>query len=64
MTIHDPFLTVAEAAEYTKCGPRTLRRRVAEGRLTAYRSGKMIRYKRSDLDQMFAPTTQWGGGAA
>ncbi len=47
------WLTVPEAADYLKCSVPTIYRRIKAGELPAYKSGKMIRVKREDLDQMF-----------
>lgn len=43
------FATPAEAAAYTRLSIRTLRRAVAEGRLTAYRVGGRPRFRYADL---------------
>lgn len=59
MAIKAPYLTTAEAVEYTGVSERTLRRRVAKGELRAYRSGRLIRYKQSDLEAMFTATDSW-----
>ena len=57
-------LTLEQAAEQWQISPRTLRRRIAEGRLTAYRHGRAIRLKPEDVDALFTPTNKWSGGAA
>lgn len=57
-------LTLEQAAEQWQVSPRTLRRRIAEGRLTAYRDGRAIRLKPEDVDALFTPTNKWDGGAA
>ncbi|WP_018296761.1 helix-turn-helix domain-containing protein [Corynebacterium lubricantis] len=59
MATHDPYINGTKAADYAGCSARTLRRRVAEGKLTAYRSGRIVRYKKSDLDAMFTRTDTW-----
>lgn len=59
MAIKAPYLTTAEAVEYTGISERTLRRRVATGQLNQYRSGRAVRYKQSDLDAMFTATNSW-----
>lgn len=53
------YLTLKEAAVYAACSVDTLRRRIRSGELVAYRSGRLIRVRRSDLDAMLAPTNQW-----
>ena len=46
-------LSVAEAADYHGCSPKTIRRAIAAGRLRAYRLGpKLIRIDPRDLDKM------------
>ena len=43
--------TVAETAEILKCSTKTVRRYIADGRLTAYRVGpKMLRVELPDVD--------------
>lgn len=56
--------TMGEASEYTRHSIRTLRRRIAEGRLVAYRDGRTIRLRQEDLDALFTSTNKWSGGAA
>lgn len=56
--------TIEQASDYTQLSTRTLRRYIAEGRLTAYRAGRSIRLKPEDVDALFAPTNKWDGGAA
>lgn len=47
------FESLAEAAERTGLSVRTLRRRIAEGALTAYRSGpRVIRLNPEDVDRI------------
>lgn len=48
--------TLAEAAEYAACNPRTIRRRIADGSLTGYRMGvRAIRVDLAELDAMLRP---------
>jgi len=56
------YVKVAEAAEYLNVTDRTIRAMVADGRLTAYRSG--TRLVRLDLDEIDAAMQPFGGGAA
>lgn len=58
------LITLQQAADSTQLSARTLRRYIAEGRLTAYRAGRTIRLKPEDVDALFTPTNQWDGGAA
>lgn len=43
-------LSLSEAARHLRLSPRTVRRRVAEGRLTARRDGRRLLFARADLD--------------
>lgn len=63
-TPKDSYMTLEQGAEYTNFGTRTLRRYIAEGKLVAYRAGRAIRLKKSDLDALFTRTDSWAGGAA
>lgn len=47
------FESLVAAAERTGMSPRTLRRRVAEGKLPAYRSGpRLLRVDAEDVDRL------------
>jgi excisionase family DNA binding protein len=48
-----PKVSIAEAADTYNCSQRTIRRRIADGTLPAYRVGpRMIRLDPADLDKM------------
>ncbi len=47
------WLTIDEAAEYLKCSRSTVFRRIREGELKAYKSGKLTRILKDDLDRLF-----------
>ncbi len=47
--------SLASAARRTGVSVKTLRRRIAAGELSAYRSGRIIRVDASDVDAMFVP---------
>jgi excisionase family DNA binding protein len=49
----DEMLTIAEAAKYLKVSVPSIRNFLKDGRLPAYRNGKLIRIKRTDLDAFF-----------
>ena len=55
------LITLQQAADSTQLSARTLRRYIAEGRLTAYRAGRAIRLKPEDVDALFTPTNKWDG---
>jgi excisionase family DNA binding protein len=47
------YLSLADAATYTDLSVKTLRRRIADGTLPAYRTGRLIKIRRDDLDVLF-----------
>ncbi|MDR2929894.1 MAG: excisionase family DNA-binding protein [Propionibacteriaceae bacterium] len=51
------WLTLKDAAHYTGASMDTLRRRISDGQLRAYRVGRshMVRLKTSDLDALMKP---------
>lgn len=52
---------IGTAADYAHCNPRTIRRRIADGTLTAYRFGpRMIRVDLDEVDAMMRPITTIG----
>ncbi|AXH96027.1 helix-turn-helix domain-containing protein [Ornithinimicrobium avium] len=56
------FESLSEAAERTGLSTYTLRRRIAEGKLPAYRSGRrVIRVEPDDVDKLLTriPTASW-----
>ena len=55
------YIKVAEAAEYLNVTDRTIRQMVADGRLTAYRSG--TRLVRLDLNEIDSAMQPFGGAA-
>ncbi len=64
-TIARKYLTLAEAAEFFGVCERTLRRRIAEGRLPAYRIGpRSIRIRAVDVEALAEPIPAGGGDRA
>ncbi len=64
-TIARKYLTLAEAAEWYGVSERTLRRRIAEGRLPAFRIGpRSIRVKAVDVEALAEPIPAGGGDHA
>jgi excisionase family DNA binding protein len=53
------YVKVGEAAQYLHVTERTIRQMVADGRLTAYRSGR--RLVRLDLNEIDAAMQPFGG---
>ena len=50
------LVSIQQAAEYLGVCPRTIRRYIAESRLSAYRAGpRLIRVDQADLDSMLSP---------
>ena len=55
--------TKEQAANYIQCTPRYLERMVRSGRLRALKtSGKLIRFRQSDLDKFLESGATIGGG--
>ena len=52
--LEDPFLTVAEVAEMLKLNQQTVRNWIDQGSLPAFRVGRRVRIRRSDLDRVLA----------
>lgn len=47
----EPFWTVPVTAKYLGCNAATVRKMIADGRLTAYRLGdRIIRLRKSEID--------------
>lgn len=54
------YETMQAAAERTSLSVRSIRRYIAEGRLTGYRVGqRTIRLDPDEVDALFTPTTKW-----
>jgi len=55
------LVSVAQAADYVGCATKTIRRRVSEGTLTAYRFGpRMLRVDLAELDALLRPVVTAG----
>ncbi|WP_428094836.1 helix-turn-helix domain-containing protein [Demequina sp.] len=54
------MLSIAEASgpSFLNCHPDTTRRLISRGELPAYRVGRAIRIKRSDLERALRPVTR------
>ncbi|MFE1515177.1 helix-turn-helix domain-containing protein [Corynebacterium bovis] len=52
-------LSLKEAALRWGISVKTLRRRIAEGKLHAYRTGRIIRVNAADVDAMMQPVNPW-----
>ncbi|MFH1570987.1 MAG: helix-turn-helix domain-containing protein [Gemmatimonadota bacterium] len=46
----DTLLTAREVAAYLRCSLSTVRRLVAGGRIPHFRLGKLVRFRRGDVD--------------
>ncbi|OLT50572.1 DNA-binding protein [Corynebacterium sp. CNJ-954] len=58
------YETMTQAAERTQLSVRSIRRYIAEGKLTGYRVGqRTIRLDPDEVDALFTPTTKWSGVA-
>ena len=48
------YLSIKQSATYFKCSEDTIRNRIADGSLPAYRfGGRLIRVKKIDLEKLF-----------
>ena len=45
------LMTMQEVAEYLQCSLSTVRRWVARGKVPHYRMGKLVRFRRAELDR-------------
>ena len=54
------YAKLADAADYSAFTPRTLRRYIAEGKLTGYRLGKDFRIDLNELDALLEPSHKAG----
>jgi excisionase family DNA binding protein len=52
--VRERLMTVAEVAEYVSCSVSTVRRLAARGAIPHYRLGKMVRFRRSDVEGWLA----------
>lgn len=52
--MRDELLTLPRVAELLSCSLATVKRRVAAGELPAYRDGRLVRVRGSDLDRYVA----------
>ena len=60
-TLKQEYESLAQAATRAGMSVRTLRRRVADGSLPAYRTGpRMIRVRTSDVDRLMRPIPSVG----
>ncbi len=65
MSKTEPPLTIAQAAERAGVSTDTIRRRISDGTLSAYRLGpRLIRIEAASLDAMLRPIPTAAGGGA
>lgn len=57
------YRSLQDEAERIGVHPRTLRRRIAEGKLTAYRVGHLIRLDPREVDALLRPIPTAGTAA-
>jgi excisionase family DNA binding protein len=50
------YASLADAAKYAACNERTLRRHIADGKLTGYRLGRVYRIDLNELDAWLEPS--------
>ena len=55
------LISLGEAAEIIGCHPRTIRRRISEGQLTAYRVGpRLLRVDEAEVEHLLRPLPTGG----
>lgn len=59
----DRLLTIPDVADYLACSPKTVRRMIADGKLKAYRYGRLIRIHPRDAARAGKPVTIYRGAA-
>ena len=52
------YVSLVAATEYASCSSKTLRKLIAEGRLTGYRLGRSIRIDLNELDAYMDPRSR------
>jgi excisionase family DNA binding protein len=52
--VRDPLMTTQEVANYLHCSVSTVRRSLMSGQIPHYRLGKIVRFRRSDIDHWLA----------
>jgi excisionase family DNA binding protein len=55
--MNDRLLSIAEVAQWLGCGPRTVRRLIADGRLTAHKIGRVLRIDPGSVEAFLASTS-------
>lgn len=59
------LVSISAAADHIACSDRTIRRLIADGRLTGYRIGnRILRVDLNQLDSLLQPIPTAGGDAA
>ena len=56
-----PLMTIDQVADYLQLSDLTIRRRISEGVLPAYRWGRAVRVRKEDVDAMFSPVGPYKG---
>ncbi|OFU60014.1 helix-turn-helix domain-containing protein [Corynebacterium sp. HMSC14H10] len=60
-TTPSPLLTIEQAATYLQLSELTIRRRISDGTLPAYRWGRAVRIRQEDIDAIFSPVGPYSG---
>lgn len=62
-TLTRHLVSINQAAAHVGVGPRTIRRRIADGSLTGYRMGtRLIRVDLNEVEGLLRPIPAAGGG--
>lgn len=52
----DGYISLQDAAAIIQCSVRTIHHRITDRQLPAYRTGRIMRVKRSDVEALLKPT--------
>ena len=58
------YVSIPDAAKLANCSPKTIRRRISDGTIPAYRMGpRMLRVDQADIERAMRPIPTAGRGA-
>lgn len=56
-----PLMTIEQVCEYLQLSDLTIRRRISDGSLPAYKWGRAVRIRKEDVDALFSPVGPYKG---
>lgn len=63
MDLTERLVSIAEAAQHLHVSPKTVRRRIADGELAAYRVGRLVRLDAEQVRNLARPIPTSGNAA-